>query len=401
VGSGKRPPCAFGASPQMLRIYGDEFGKFVGDLLEEDDVGDVDMPCRSAGGAAAPDETIVAAGSVALTPEGGSAGAAFEQGGELVVGASAVVAPTAFEFEVDELVGRPIPEGYVPACALLDLVGGDGAVSFFAVGERVEDDAGDTEADGACVKGVAEDITHGLGVPNVPTRGRDVVLFEIVDKLTGGVPGKEEVFDLDDMGGEQGIGFWDSLAVVLGIIRLAISEGEGGSGESEVGDAFGHVFEPFAAGAGDLEGGGHLAHGEHHKDVIGFVDVVLVGGDGFDGEVEKVELGVILGKAAEDLDEEGAEAVCFCGNEDIELPGTGSLDHISQGDDLAFGIPEVDVVFAGLSFDDEGSGSFDPAEFGGGGERLFELVLDGVFAGFELLPGGDSGVAGEAEVLSH
>ena len=57
--------------------------------------------------AAAPDDTVLALGTVALAPERLTADSTFEQAGELVIGSAAVVGCPAFDLDDDELVCGP------------------------------------------------------------------------------------------------------------------------------------------------------------------------------------------------------------------------------------------------------------------------------------------------------
>lgn len=131
------------------------------DFFEQDGVGDVVVTGGGAGGGAAPDEPK-GARSVALAPHGGAAESAFDQAGELVVDAPAVGFGAAFEFEQDGAARVIVPEGFVPAGVLADLVEGDAAVPFAGIRFGVEGDAGDSEAHDARVEGVAEDVANGL-----------------------------------------------------------------------------------------------------------------------------------------------------------------------------------------------------------------------------------------------
>lgn len=88
-------------------------------------------------------------------------------------------------------------------------------------------------------------------MPDVSTRGWELVLLEVGDAFAEGFAAHVDVFDLDEVEGDGWDGFWDSAAVVVFCDGAAIAVGDL-DGEVMFEDAVAHSGAVFAAHSGVL-----------------------------------------------------------------------------------------------------------------------------------------------------
>lgn len=194
----------------------------------------------------------VAAG--VLYPAAGATGAAVEEVGEAMGADACVFFAALFEFVFDALLGGGVPQWRVETFGGGDGFGRGGDAAGF-VGAGVGDDAGFAEEDLTGVEGVFEDDADLYIGPGFATGGGDVLCVEGVGDLPEGLTLKEEVFDGDDGGGVEWVGFDDGFPIVFVPGWFAVAIGDLAFVESFE-DAGGHALAVAAAEFGDLGGGG-------------------------------------------------------------------------------------------------------------------------------------------------
>jgi hypothetical protein len=325
-------------------------------------------------------------------PGAGAADSAVEEVGEALGTDARVFFAALVEFFVDAALGGHVPEWGVESFGGDD-AGGEIVHNFDVPRSRVRCAAGFSEVDFAAVVAVFEEEADvDIGPFPFACGGGDAFGGELVGDLPEGVTFEEEVFDLDDDGGGGGVYDGGDFAVEFAAGGFAVAVGEFAFVESGE-DAAGHAKFVASFEGGDLCAGGE--GGDELEGGGGFVGFVFVGGEGFDGLGEGVELDAVGGESLGDGFEEFAEAGVVVEEEDVELSGLGGVEHVFEGGDVGFGVAEVDPAGAGLAGDDEGSGGFAPAFGEGVGAAELLLLVEGDLFGGSLGFGGDGCPDGE------